>query len=998
MNPVSTITRQVHAVLTILVFLLLASTPCLQAQSVDSDGDGMTDAWETLHGLNPNDPEDALKDQDGDRIPNLWESVRGSSASLANDTPNPVYDATVDQSLAADDPVNAQFKSLQAAYDSLTSTIPGYRFTVLVKRGTYSADLDAVTQPKPVAWVAQMSGRNDDGSPDAEWLSQRASRDEGVILDGELASGAGLRFVADTVFDGFIIRNWSHDHLPSAVITTTVPYNFNQKSAITVYAPSGDPAPPVGRIFIVNCIISNWMAVFITTPGWTQPAIGGAMTNYGGDVSLVHCSIIRSLSSAGIGFTQVTEGDTTTTSYTVFDYRTIRNEGGLLKLINTVLWDPDALIPNPGIERVGTGGQNVQLITSIVQRLLPPVEGNIPLQLSSLLKPNLTATGYQSLFVAGTNRAPLRNVGTQTGLKWDIHGEARPTTGTSVDIGADEWVNSKGAGETAVDSLPDWWEFFWFGSLSRTDHQDQDADGVSNLNEYLAGTPPTKIQDLPLLQSLSRTGYAASGTTGLNYSTPAYPAVNGDAQVLFGQELRTTGNAGARSFGIFSTLAPEGTVDLAFQTGTTLTGIGGLSSTSQAVALGSPLCNSPGLGVFLVTASGPGLNSSNNQILIKDDGAGLDFVLGKGQPQAALGGATVSQFSEVLQHLESGNLVIPHQLKLNTTSIPFVTSKNDSGLLLISPSGVLTNNPPREGAEAYGGGGQFGQFNGRAANGFGENVHFSAFLIPETGKPSAAIFQTSADGSSNKVRVVKAGDPAPGAVPATAIFSSFSALTHLGGSALYRAQLKGAAARANDGIWQDGVGLLIQKGATFHSYGQHRIRIGSILKFWPVEGNQVVLHVTLTGHRVTAANRHALLLRQDDGTLQVLMRTGDLAPGTEPARVRAIQAVDVNPSSGHYVVLASIKGPESRDNQALWTGQTTLHWAHRRPKLRLRKGGIYLSTATPLGSINSLSIKPAMDPTGAGGRGLAQVVGSSGHVVVSILTDKKVTEQVLLDP
>jgi hypothetical protein len=166
-----------------------------------------------------------------------------------------------------------------------------------------------------------------------------------------------------------------------------------------------------------------------------------------------------------------------------------------------------------------------------------------------------------------------------------------------------------------------------------------------------------------------------------------------------------------------------------------------------------------------------------------------------------------------------------------------------------------------------------------------------------------------------------------------------------------------------------------------------------------VEGNQVVVHLTLIGHGVTAANRHALLLRQDDDTLLVLMRTGDPAPGTEPATVRAIQAVDVNPSSGHYVVLASLKGTESRDNQALWTGQTNLaYWAHRLPKLRLRKGGIYQSTATPLGSINGLSIKPAVDPTGAGGRGLAQVVGSSGHVVVSILTDRKVTEQVLLDP
>jgi len=264
----------------------------------------MPDTWEVAHGLNPNDPEDALKDKDGDRIPNLWEYVRGTSASSASSKPIPLYDATVDYSLAADDPLTARFKTLQAAYNSLTSSIPGYRFTVLVKRGIYSADLDAVTTPKPVAWIAEMSRTNDNGTADANWSTQRSRGQEGVILDGELASGAGLRLVADTVLDGFIISDWSHDHDPIDVITTTEPYNFDQKSAITVYAPPGDSPLPMGRIFVVNCIISNWMAVFQNDPSIIQPPIGGALTNYGGNVSLVHCSVTRSLSSAGIGFTQ----------------------------------------------------------------------------------------------------------------------------------------------------------------------------------------------------------------------------------------------------------------------------------------------------------------------------------------------------------------------------------------------------------------------------------------------------------------------------------------------------------------------------------------------------------------------------------------------------------------------------------------------------------------------------------------------------------------------
>ncbi len=45
----------------------------------DADNDGMTDAWETLHGLNPNDPSDADLDSDGDQLTNVVEAILGSS-------------------------------------------------------------------------------------------------------------------------------------------------------------------------------------------------------------------------------------------------------------------------------------------------------------------------------------------------------------------------------------------------------------------------------------------------------------------------------------------------------------------------------------------------------------------------------------------------------------------------------------------------------------------------------------------------------------------------------------------------------------------------------------------------------------------------------------------------------------------------------------------------------------------------------------------------------
>lgn len=46
--------------------------------TLDLDGDGMDDVWETLHGLNPNDPTDASADPDGDGVSNIGEYRAGT--------------------------------------------------------------------------------------------------------------------------------------------------------------------------------------------------------------------------------------------------------------------------------------------------------------------------------------------------------------------------------------------------------------------------------------------------------------------------------------------------------------------------------------------------------------------------------------------------------------------------------------------------------------------------------------------------------------------------------------------------------------------------------------------------------------------------------------------------------------------------------------------------------------------------------------------------------
>ena len=50
----------------------------------DIDGDNLPDAWETTHGLNPNDPFDATRDPDNDGYTNLSESQNGTNPQVWN--------------------------------------------------------------------------------------------------------------------------------------------------------------------------------------------------------------------------------------------------------------------------------------------------------------------------------------------------------------------------------------------------------------------------------------------------------------------------------------------------------------------------------------------------------------------------------------------------------------------------------------------------------------------------------------------------------------------------------------------------------------------------------------------------------------------------------------------------------------------------------------------------------------------------------------------------
>ena len=57
------------------------------SQRPDSDGDGLPDGWETLYGLDPNDPtgnNGALGDPDEDGLTNIEEWIFGTNPTVNN--------------------------------------------------------------------------------------------------------------------------------------------------------------------------------------------------------------------------------------------------------------------------------------------------------------------------------------------------------------------------------------------------------------------------------------------------------------------------------------------------------------------------------------------------------------------------------------------------------------------------------------------------------------------------------------------------------------------------------------------------------------------------------------------------------------------------------------------------------------------------------------------------------------------------------------------------
>lgn len=457
------------------------------------------------------------------------------------------------------------------------------------------------------------------------------------------------------------------------------------------------------------------------------------------------------------------------------------------------------------------------------------------------------------------------------------------------------------------------------------------------------------------LVSLSKSRLPAPGGTDITYGNPLATAISSSGYLMFSSQLAGAGAANGGATAVFAA-DDEGT-DLVIQSGSTIVGAAKLSSISGVCA------NHPTAGAVFQGTAG------SNRFIFVDYGTHVTPVFQTGTQLGIFG--VPDRFQEVTQAHDFDRLGVMFHLAGQPLD-------NDTGLALTNHDGVIIVSTLREGGVAPGGG-LFGEFVRSTFQG----SFFScvAKWIPASGQaPKDALFRLSSRDTPLQGEVA-------GGISNGERYGTFTGITRRGSEAILRATLTGCPIATNEGIWTQAGSLLARKGDDIGG----GIKLSKIIRVWATDSNQLIIHAVLSGSGVTSTTNQALLCKPSTSSVfQVLARTGQTCPGKpSTCRLRTLSAVDVDPISGRYAILAALSGVPSAKAQALLAGQTTqgndtTQVQLRLPRIVLERGQWFNTTTTLADTITSIAMRPVADPSGTGGRGLGQVIASDGSIAVII--------------
>nr|WP_246459985.1 LamG-like jellyroll fold domain-containing protein [Puniceicoccus vermicola] len=348
--------------------------------SVDTDLDGMPDAWEGLNGLNPTDGSDAFEDVDGDRYPNAWEYVHGFQVTVFGTDPDPdhlVLDAppvvSVNPLTGGDSSSDLVFSTLRAALDAVNMGSVGGDFAIVhIAAGIYE-EYGLSTGDRKILILGELGSQNGQ-----------------AVIKGSADNVESLYISGSSVVDGLVI---THSGIQSG-------------SGVRVFSNDEDV-----RVRLINCIIRGNVTNFD----------GGAIKNSNvGLTELIHCTLTGNRA----------EGS----GSSIFN-----SSSSHIRIANSILWDQvdlsgnDGNLANESIYDDNSSGGAV-VVNSIVRG------GDF----SGINEdPVLTAEGWLRSDPASSAIDPLGvNLEPSVSLL-DLNGEVRGSVGAP-DLGADEFINTDG--------------------------------------------------------------------------------------------------------------------------------------------------------------------------------------------------------------------------------------------------------------------------------------------------------------------------------------------------------------------------------------------------------------------------------------------------------------------------------------------------------------------------------------------------------------------------
>lgn len=493
------------------------------------------------------------------------------------------------------------------------------------------------------------------------------------------------------------------------------------------------------------------------------------------------------------------------------------------------------------------------------------------------------------------------------------------------------------------------------------------------------------------LTTLAKTRDFAPGTVDADFRTFLDSVISPVGETAFCGHLFGPGaGRGTAAKGLWS--GSGAGVDLVGRGGTEI--LGG----AMVNRISNPLFNRPSFLLFEGTLKGPGVDRNNDAVICSYDLTVVRDVMREDQTDAKFDGARLDQFLDVAQS-HTDDLADFATMFRYKNQPGRVNRASDTGVLMADSDGTIRE-VFQEGypVDSIGGGTTWGQFAPRVTKTMDTSVFVASLSGIGVTSGLDSVLCDFTPGDVNETILARVGDEL--GVSVNNYYQRFLGETStISGRCFHRALLSGPSVNRsnNDALIVDGFALA-RKGNAIN-FLQPQVKLHRFLKFWGASNSRFFYLAKLRGPGVSGRNDCVLIMHDTINlTSRILMREGQPISGSDGVTVRSILRVDVNPTTGAYVVLASLTGSPN-SNLGLFTGQTiagdnNTQFALRKPALKLRKGMQFQAPSGESTRIRSLILTNTCDRYGAGGNGGPQVVGEEGEVIACVLFTNRAKELV----